>query len=59
MFNRYAKGIQVKILASGEKEVMENRFEDFVNSHSYCQILDIKVTECDDQYTMWIFYEEW
>lgn len=58
MFNRYAEGMKVEILVSGEKGVMENQFEDFVNSNSYCHILDIKVTECDDQYTMWIFYEE-
>lgn len=59
MFNRYeAKGMQVKILSSGEKQVMESQFEDFISSYPYCHILDIKVTECDDQYTMWIFYEE-
>ena len=59
MFNRYeAKGMKVKILSSGEKQVMESQFEDFISSYSYCHILDIKVTECDDSYTMWIFYEE-
>ena len=59
MFNRYARGMKVEILSSGGKEAMENKFEDFISSYSYCHILDIKVTECDAQYTMWIFYEEW
>lgn len=58
MFNRYARGMKVKILSSSGKEAMESRFEVFISSYPNSHILDIKVTECDDQYTMWIFYEE-
>ena len=58
MFNRYARGMKVEILSSGGKEAMESRFEDFVGSRPNCHILDIKVTECEDSYTMWIFHEE-
>lgn len=58
MFNRYAKDMKVEILSAGGKEVMESRFEDFISSYPNSHILDIKVTECDAQYTMWIFYEE-
>ena len=58
MFNKYASGIKVEILSSGQKETLESSFEVFVGSHPNCYILDIKVTECEGQYTMWIFYEE-
>ena len=58
MFNRRAKGMKVEILSSGGKEAMENKFEDFISAYSNCHILDIKVSECEDSYTMWIFYEE-
>lgn len=59
MFNRYSrKDIKLEIISGTSKFTVKEEFDSFIGNHDGCFIMDIKVTECDDSYTMWIFYKE-
>lgn len=58
--NIYAKDVELKIISSCNQDKIYKQFEEWKSSVRYSDavILDLRVTEIDDNYTLWIFYRE-
>lgn len=56
--NRLARDIQFAIVCATNSKDMENSMNDWFYEHRNDKIIDIQMTETDDQYSAHIFYEE-
>ena len=56
--NRIARDIEFAIVWATNSKDMENNMKNWFEEHRNDKIIDIQMTETDDQYSAHIFYEE-
>lgn len=56
--NRIARDIEFAIVCATNSKDMENNMQNWFEEHRNDKIIDIQMTETDDQYSAHIFYEE-
>ena len=56
--NRVARDIEFAIVWATNSKDMENNMKNWFDEHRNDKIIDIQITETDDQYSAHIFYEE-
>lgn len=56
--NRIARDIEFAIVCAINSKDMENNMKNWFDEHRNDKIIDIQMTETDDQYSAHIFYEE-